>query len=65
MKTTQKNMTKKASYVVGTQLPDNLTKKARDFLVSAMTPIRALDIAAKVTNIAVKNCPADNVKRAC
>ncbi len=65
MKTTQKKMTRKASYVVGSQLPDKLPKKASDFLSNAVTPRRAFDVAAKVARIAAKNSPAAKVKRAC
>jgi len=63
MKTTQKKVTKKSSFVVGAQLPDKLPKKARDFLSSAVTPKRAFDIAAKVERIAAKNHPTAKAKR--
>lgn len=65
MKTTQKKLTKKTAYVVGTQLPDKLPKKASDFLSCAVTPRRAFDVAAKVARIAAKNSTAIKVKRAC
>lgn len=65
MKTTDKKMTKKASFVVGTQLPDKLPKKASDFLSNAVTPRRAFEVAAKVARIAAKNNPAAKAKRAC
>jgi hypothetical protein len=63
MKTTQKKITRKASYVVGSQLPDKLPKKASDFLSSGVTPKRAFEIAAKVERIAAKNHPPAKVKR--
>lgn len=63
MKTTQKKMTRKASYIVGAPLPDKLPKKALDFLSSAVTPKCAFEIAAKVERIAAKNRPTTKAKR--
>jgi len=64
MKTTQKKMTRNASYVVGSQLPDKLPKKAIDFFANAVTPRRAFEIAEQVARIAAKNNPGAKVKRA-
>lgn len=65
MKTTQKKTSRKKSYVVGTPLPDKLSKKALEFFENAVTPQRAYEIAAQVERIAAKNRPAAKVQRAC
>lgn len=63
MKTAQKKMPRKSSYVVGAPLPDKLPKKALDFMANAVTPKRAFEIAAKVERIAAKNRPTAKAKR--
>ena len=57
-------MTKRASFVMGTPLPDKLPKKAIAFFANAVTPRRAFEIAEQVARIAAKNNPGAKVKRA-